>query len=265
MPKTARMPPEHQLQCTAFLKELRRTANAKLSAERVGIPLQRFHHRRRENPAFATRWAAAVAFAQAALAKTGLKSPTGAGAKTVGGEYKVSKAVNRVLQVKRAPKGQLTEAGERMFLEALAATANVRLACDLVKINDAAIYLRRQKSDHFADKMDAALEHGYQRLELEMLESATASLDPTQLMHDWIDGTTQMPSPLLRMNFEQIITLLGLYRKRVVLGEDRRAHNRRETRAEDTDAMITGLLDRFKLRAAQKDARDQRMAMREGN
>ena len=47
MSRTADMPAEHRRQCDAFLRELRGTANAKLSAERVGVPLQRFHHRRR--------------------------------------------------------------------------------------------------------------------------------------------------------------------------------------------------------------------------
>lgn len=263
MPSRPVMPPEHGRQCTLFLRELRRTANAKLSAERVGVPLQRFHHRRRHYPTFATRWAAAVAFAEAALAKSGRTSPAGTGAKTVGGEYKVSKGVNRQFQVKRAPKGHLTEAGERMFLEALAATANVNLACDVVGVSDGAIYLRRQKSDVFADKMDAALEHGYQRLELEMLEAATASLDATQLRGDWITGTLDAPSPLLRMSFDQVCLVLGMHRKRVTLGEDRRAHNRRVYRAEETDAAITDLLERLNRRKQQALARDERMAARE--
>lgn len=263
MPKLTDMPFEHRDQCDAFLKELRRTANAKLSAERVGVPLQRFHHRRRHYPVFATRWAAAVAFAEAALAKGGLKGPEGDGAKTVGGEYKVSKAVNRMLQVKRAPAGHITEAGERKFLEVLAATCNVRLACDTVGVSDGAIYLRRQASDLFADRMDAALEHGYERLEVEMLESATASLDPSQLVC-WMDKTVELPSPLLTMSFEQICLLLGMYRKRVALREDRRAHNRRVYRAEETDATIKKLLGQLRRRSEQKDAREQRMAEREG-
>ncbi len=261
MSKITDMPFEHRRQCDAFLKELRRTANARLSAERVGVPLQRFHHRRRHYPVFATRWAAAVAFAEAALAKGGLKGPEGESAKTLGGEYKVSKGVNRVLQVKRAPAGHITEAGERKFLEVLAATCNVRLACDTVGVSDGAIYLRRKEHDRFADRMDAALEHGYTRLETEMLESATASLDPSQL-RDWMDGTVELPSPLLRMSFEQVCMLLGMHHKHVRLKKDRFAHNRKETRAEETDAAITCLLDRLKRRQTEALARDERMVAR---
>ena len=59
------MTADHARECAAFLVELRRTANAKLSAERVGVGLQKLHHRRRTYPAFAGEWAAAVAFAEA--------------------------------------------------------------------------------------------------------------------------------------------------------------------------------------------------------
>ena len=264
MPKLTDMPFEHRDQCNAFLKELRRTANIKLSAERVGVPYQTLNARRSKFPAFATRWDAALAYARAHLAKHGALPPQGASAKTQGGEYTVTKQRHGCLQVKRARAGHLTADGERMFLETLAATANVKLASDTVGISDTSIYSRRMKSDLFADKMDAALEHGYERLETEMLESATASLDPTQLMADWIEGATQRPSPLLRMNFEQVIIRLGLYRKRVTLREDRRAHNRRVYRAEETDAEITKLIAQLNRRAEQKDAREQRMAEREG-
>ncbi len=160
MPKIADMPAAHRAQCAAFLQELRRTANVKLSAERVGVPYQTLNARRRIYPVFGNRWEAALAFARARLATGGATLPEGGTAKTLGGEYTVTKQRHGCLQIKRARAGQLTADGERMFLEALAATANVKLASDTVGISDTSIYQRRMKSDRFADEMDAALEHG---------------------------------------------------------------------------------------------------------
>ncbi len=96
-----------------------------------------------------------------------------------------------------------------------------------------------------------------------MLESAIASLDPSQLV-DWMDKTAELPSPLLQMSFEQVCLVLGLHRKRVVLKQDRFAHNRKETRAEETDAAIMGLLDRMERRKTEALARGERMREREG-
>lgn len=62
---------QHAHECARFLKHLRRTGNVVLAAEAVGVPFQRFHHRRRRFADFAVDWAAALAFAQSRLAKQG--------------------------------------------------------------------------------------------------------------------------------------------------------------------------------------------------
>ena len=195
--------------------------------------------RRKRFPVFASRWDAALAFARARLSKGGRVAPKGNSVKTQGGEYTASGSGKRPIQVRRAAPGRLGEAGETAFLAALASAPNVRLACDTVGISHVAIYHRRKENDVFADRMDAALEHGYQRLETEMIESATASLDPNQLCHDWITGAIEAPSPLLRMSFEQICQMLGRHHRRVNMKQDCWAHNRRVYSAEETDAVIT--------------------------
>lgn len=248
------MTADHARDCVAFLVELRRTANAKLSAERVGVGLQKLHHRRRTYPAFAAEWASAVAFAEANLAKHGRREPTGGGAKTVGGEYIVTGAVNRAWQVKRAAAGRITAEGERRFLAALAATCNVNLACDVIGVSDGAIYQRRKMSAAFTERMDAALEIGYETLATALLRGAIASLDTTggtnggAASDDWLDGLAAEPSPWSRMSFDQALMVLGMHHKRVKGGGRRRAHNEKPVTAADTDAAITDLLKRLHIR-----------------
>src|SRR5436190_23275193 len=63
------------LQNRAFLQALRRTNNVRLAAREVGAKYGTMQHRRRQRPAFALRWDAALAFAQARLRKSGRLGP----------------------------------------------------------------------------------------------------------------------------------------------------------------------------------------------
>src|SRR3954470_15283146 len=64
------------LQNRAFLKLLRKTNNVRLACRELGLKYGTMQHRRRKHPAFALRWDAALAFAQAKFAKMGRRSPT---------------------------------------------------------------------------------------------------------------------------------------------------------------------------------------------
>ncbi len=244
------MKPEQRQQCRRFLAELRRTGNVQLSADRVGIAVQTWRRRRRAHPAFATEWAAALGFARATLAKSGPVTPKASGAKTVGGEYSVRVGKNGERQVRRAQPGHLSEQGEAMFLRELAATCNVSLACRAVGFTKSNIYKRRRRSDQFADRMDAALAQGHERLEFAVMESALCSLAPEEMAAHWDELGVEPPSPLMVMTFDQVINAMGMHMKRVVLGQKRRAHNEHVTTAEETDAAITKLLGMFAKRKA---------------
>lgn len=236
------MSPEQHQQCRRFLAELRRTGNVQLSAERVGLSKQTLQTRRRANPAFATEWAAALAFARAALAKAGSGPDRSTSAKTLGGEYEVRKGRGGEFQVKRAHAGRLTEAGETLFLQTLAATCNISLSCHAAGMAKSNIYARRRCSPHFADRMDAALAQGHERLEFAVMEAALCSLGPDEMAAHWVDLGVEPPSPLAVMTFDQVIQAMGMHMKRVVLGEKRRGRNEHVTTAEETDAAITKLL-----------------------
>jgi hypothetical protein len=61
----------------AFLKALRRTGNVRLAAREVGAKYGTMQHRRKQHPAFAVRWDAALVFAQARFNRIGRKGPQG--------------------------------------------------------------------------------------------------------------------------------------------------------------------------------------------
>lgn len=230
---------QHAHECALFLKQLRRTGNVMMSAQALGIPFQRFHHRRRRFPDFAAEWAAAVAFAQGRLAKKGMTDlPQGNDVKTRGGEYTVVSAPNRRLQVRRAAAGRITAAGERKFLATLAATANVRLACDTIGMGHAAIYKRKTNSATFAQAMQQALEQGYLALEFALFEAAEQGLSADGVaVGDWVDDVDGA-TPLERVTFDQALRLLWLHRRTVKEGRPRHAHNMRWPTREETNAAI---------------------------
>src|SRR4051812_34526470 len=57
------------LENRAFLKALRGSGNVRLARREVALKYGTMQHRRRHHPAFALRWDAALAFAQARLAE----------------------------------------------------------------------------------------------------------------------------------------------------------------------------------------------------
>ena len=75
-------------------------------------------------------------------------------------------------RVTRAPKGAFNDARREAFLAELAATCNVTLACACAKVSSTSVYRERQKNAAFRAGWARALEEGYARLELMMLERA---------------------------------------------------------------------------------------------
>ena len=94
-----------------------------------------------QHPAFAVKWDAALAFAQARFQDT--KGPKARRAlrqaqdepvsfRTTGGEMAVVRRNDGKLQMRRAQPGKLTREAEQAFLAALSATCNMSLAAAAV-------------------------------------------------------------------------------------------------------------------------------------
>lgn len=159
-----------QLQNQAFLRALRRCGNVRQAARATGISELTLRHRRRHHPAFATRWDAALAVAQARLA-SGVGLPReGDALRTAGGEAVVVRLASGRLQVRRAHPGLVTKAAEQGFLLALAATANITLAAAAVGVAPSVFHRRRDRDPGFAREMRAALAEGAARLREALIE-----------------------------------------------------------------------------------------------
>ena len=110
------------LENRAFLKSLRKMGNVRLACRELGLKYGTMQHRRRQHPAFALRWDAALAFARASFDKlrmNGRGGPsTGSGRagkmgprvrgnderasfKTVGGEMTICRRNDGKLQIKQ--------------------------------------------------------------------------------------------------------------------------------------------------------------------
>jgi hypothetical protein len=223
------------LQHHAFLRELRRTGNVRLSARTVGLKYSTIQHRRRQHPAFAARWDAAIVFAQARFDRQGRHGPTArtnagtGGNRTAGGEPVIVRRNDGKLQMRAAQPGKLTRQCEQAFLSALSATANVRLSAAAAGAGGAAFYRRKRNDPAFAREWRLALEQGYERLETALLASAAPA------SHEDDGWRHNEPPDLPPMTVNQALQLMYLHQKEARLlaepphlrrrnGESREAH-----------------------------------------
>lgn len=205
---------EQALENHRFLKALERTGNIRLAARHTGMKYGTVQHRRKHHPAFAQECDAALALAHSAFHANGGRKPPSAsdGApsyRTRGGEGVVVRRRDGKLQMRAAQPGKLTRQCEQAFLAALSATANVRLSAAAAGASVAAFYRRRRKNPAFAREMRMALEMGYERLEMALLENA----EPGSYRDDaWRHNE---PPPIPPMTTNQALQLLYLHQKGV--------------------------------------------------
>lgn len=103
---------------------------------------------------------------------------------------------------------------ERVFLSALAGSANVRAACAAAGMSVPSAYVHRAKWPGFARRWAAALETGYVKLEFAMVAAACNSLE----------GAAWDPAaPLPRMRVDEAMALLHLHRPTMKKTGGRRA------------------------------------------
>lgn len=208
------------LENRAFLKALSRTGNVRLSAREVGLAYSTMQHRRKHHPVFATKWDAAIAAAHAALHEGGPQRPSVARRhpsdrarvasethRTKGGETVIIQNRDGTLQIRRAQPGKLTRECEQAFLAALSATCNVRLSAAAAGAAEAAFYRRRRRHAGFAREWQLALEAGYERLEMALMESFTPwSFEDDAWRHN-------EPPAIPQMTAAQALQLLHLHDK----------------------------------------------------
>lgn len=209
---------EHQNE--RFLEALRQTGNPRLAAASLGVHRSTYSKRRAKSAVFATRWDGAILACHAALRLGGgERTAQGPKLRTEGGEIVVGRTRGGRLQLRRAPPGRMTEAGERYFCRALAASANVRLSAAAAGFTHSAFYQKRKKRPAFAREMKISLTIGYDRIEGAAIERTLQALNggpENAWLADLIVG-----NPLPRLSFDQAFQQLCLHRNTVRLDGDR--------------------------------------------
>lgn len=183
--------PAQAQQNAAFLRELRRTGNARAAADSIGIHRAALTRRRAKHPAFAAAWDAALAHVHARLEREPRAHRTPAGRR----------------QIRRVPPGGITHAAEQRFLLALSATSNIRLSAKAAGFSPASFYVRRSRDPAFAEQWRDALAQGYGRVEQALLEAGLARDAPRDA---WAHND---PPALPPMTPAQALQLLYLHQK----------------------------------------------------
>ena len=109
-------------------------------------------------------------------------------------------------QIVRSGGKRWTDAAEAKFLDLLAATNNVTLSAAETGFSKEAIYRRRRNDPGFASRWQAALDQGYARVEMLVVQVAA----------DTLEGRAPDPDcPIPPMTVREAITVLQLHRASV--------------------------------------------------
>lgn len=257
MPRTPRASRAYALENAAFLRALRRTGNEHEAARAVDASRSRFTRRRAKDPAFAARWDAALVIAQAAL-----QNPPAASARvrTDSAPVLVLRRDGTV-QLRRLLATAISPAAEQRFLLALASCANVRLAARAAGFSHASFYARKRRNPGFAKAWQAALAHGYERLQLALIESWG------EHAHEHDAWAHNVPPPMPPMSPNQALQLMYLHQKEARSFQEPQVLRRRRGESHEARVVRQALIyeawqDRD--RAAFRDAELVRKARGEG-
>lgn len=167
-------------------------------------------------------------------------------------EVRIQPGQKRRLIAVKASARNTTAAQRRRFFAELAASCNVKHACAVAGISKSTAYRLRNDGGGFAEAWQQALEAGYVRLEMALIERALATVEG-----DGAGGGADASAPdgdadggvaVAAMTVAQAIALLGKHRASVVEGRPRGVAQpaRRSARAEDTDAAIIQRIARIR-------------------
>jgi hypothetical protein len=191
---------------SAFLAALRATGNQTIAAERACVSRSWVSQQRMGNPDFLRESDAAIAEAKARLGAHPARRPPSGWGHLDGVELVVKGSNGRRVQIARARVGQITPAVEDRFLAVLAATCNVKAAYTEAGVSKGAIYTHRKRWRAFAEKWDAAIDEGYARIEIGLVENACNLFSAPELPPEL---------PLPPMSVEQAIHVLHMHKYQV--------------------------------------------------
>ena len=165
---------------TAFLIALELTGNVRLAAERVGRNLGTAYTKRQRDPDFAARWEAVVAEQQRAWADRAAQAAETRADSSAPGRFDGWSPIRR-----------------RAFLRALTETADVREACERVRISRRSAEKLRAKDPDFAQAWDAAIDRAAPMLEQIAWERAVEGWEEPIVVRGAVVGTRRRYSESL--------------------------------------------------------------------
>ena len=149
-------------------------------------------------------------------------------------------------QLRKAKPHGWTKARRAAFLTELAHSCNVSRAHKAAGMGERGAYALRRRDAEFAQQWQAALEIGYDRLEMALLRRALEVLGELDL-----DERTE---PVDKMSVAQAIDIMNLHRRSVQQG---RGHQRRLCHVatqEETDAVLLKRIAMVERQRARREA-----------
>ena len=148
---------------------------------------------------------------------------------------------------------QITDHQLQVFLEELAESCHVRASAAVAGFAPSAAYKLRRRDPSFAEAWQAALESGYARLEMALVERAIQTIE---VAHD--DNPDAIPV-VGAMTVAQAIDLMNKHRASIEGGRAKRVRLNAGNRptAEETDAEILrriAIMEQQRERKAKKEA-----------
>lgn len=142
-----------------------------------------------------------------------------------------------------------SDEAEEIFLDHLAATANVSASASACGFSSQALYSRRRKESGFEQRWDIALAQGYAHIEALLVQRAIEALEG-------FEPDPDTPIIIRDMSVKDALTLLGHHRRRIEGGpRSGREWARPRTLDEVRDSILRKLEAFDRVRQAKEEAR----------
>lgn len=141
---------------------------------------------------------------------------------------------------------QWCDEDEELFLDCLAASCNVLLACEQADVAPTTVYRQRRRRADFKKKWQEALEQGYARLEMALVAAAADSVERVEF---------DAERPIPQMSAETAIKVLQLHRASVAGVGRRSGYRAPPKRLEEVQASILRKIEA--IRHARNNVNDQ--------
>lgn len=215
-----------------FLRALATTGNVQLACEKALVHQSYVYRFRAKDPNFAADMASARAEALAHLSTHESATPSKGLWHSDGSGLAITSRRNGApYRAERARTYRWTRKDELTFLDTLASTCNVTLACEAAGHHTSSAYARRRRWPAFAKEWRVAIENAAQALQLKMMADTLERME---------NGHLGIPDDIAYTTVENAIKLVGYHQK--YAAREKRAWNRNPV---DPDAIRASILRRL--------------------